>query len=169
MENSCKEITFNELKKGQFIIITYYGGERDFIIAKVVTDKINETIEIDEIGESLTDKPRFDEVDTYFVLRSYILRKKIIKKENELTLEPGDSTRKTTISRMIIITKKALKNMAQKAATEKEEERKQAEKRENDFKTAMETVGLLEKQKKEKVIQNNYRKTRFTGQTYRIK
>jgi len=162
MKNSCKEITFNQLKKGQFIVIGYQDRNRDFFIGKVVTSRTDKTIEIDKIGECISNVPHFDEIDRCFRLHDYTLRKTITKKENELILIPSGSG-KILVTRIIVIDKEPLKKIAQEMVTEKEEERKQAEKRENDFKTAMETVGLL-KNPIEEEKNENCRTSQFTGE-----
>ena len=145
MKNLCKDITFDQLKKGQFIIIICHGRCTKFIIAKVITDQTNETIEINEIGESESDRPHFDEIDKYFILHDCIFKKVIFKKDDELILEPSGSSR-ISIFRMIVVGKKTLKEMAQKTVTEKEDVIKNLQEKNAKFKTAMETVGLLKKQ-----------------------
>ncbi len=142
MEKFCKNINFEDLQEGQFIIITYWHTGKSYILAKVLKDN-----QIEEISGSLSDRIRLDKIQGYFPLRNFIIKKKLIKNDDIIELQDSNIS-KRYVDNIYLVDTNIVKSMVKTKIIDDQKEIKKLQKEHERFKKTMRKVGVLEKQTK---------------------
>lgn len=141
MKITWRKIKFEDLKeeKGKFIVITYWGSDRNFLLARVINEN-----QIEEISESNTDRISFQNLKAYFLQhQAYSIKRKLsIVNNGELQINLGSST-PGTITDIVIIDNIIIEEMFKKKLEKYEESIKKLRTERVDFKKVMKKMGLL--------------------------
>lgn len=148
MKITWRKIKIEDLKKekGNFIVITYWGSDRNFLLARVINEN-----QIEEISETNTDRINLQNLKAYFLQhQTYSIKRKLfIVNDGELRINLGSST-PATITDIIIIDDIIIEEMFKEKLEKYEESIKKLRTERNDFKKVMKKMGILPIKKRKK-------------------
>ena len=127
---NMKKIEVEDLQEGDFSIIEYRDEmlERRLILVKVCKANC-----IEEISESSTERINANNIQYGFVLRTFLIKRKIIKSKKIGWSIKNTNKKPLYISNIWLVETETIKIMFQKKAQENKEQMKKQKKDNNDF------------------------------------
>ncbi len=139
MKKIWEHIDINDLEKAisKFVIITYWGNGRNFLLAKVISKT-----QINEISESNTEKIDLANLKSYFFNHeAYSIKRKLIFKGKELQINVGN-TMPAMVSDIKIIDNTIIEEMIKEKIQKEKESVKKMRNNINNLKKNMKKLGF---------------------------
>lgn len=141
MEPKWKRINFEDLEKGQFVIIEYWELERNYILAQVISKT-----EVNEISmcphERIYDT---ENIEKYFPLTNRPTKRTLFLEESFLRISSSGTTKTHVTQIYHLLDPTIVKEMATNKIKETEEKIKKLQEEKSSFEKTMKKIGVLSK------------------------